>query len=96
VFTGDTIRSLRDALGMTAGQFAALIGVHPATLYRWEAKKGGTARLDPMQHRLLAVIHERLQASVDRDEWTRVLRNDLLIGGGLYALYRLLSSVFDP
>lgn len=83
---------------MTADQFAALLGVHPATLYRWEAKGSEPVRLDPMQLRLLVALQEQAQqhqSDEARSDWAQGLITALLIGGGLFALFKLLEAVFE-
>ncbi|MCA9635210.1 MAG: helix-turn-helix domain-containing protein [Myxococcales bacterium] len=98
MFTGDSIRALRETVGMTVDQFATLLGIHPATLYRWEAKGGEAVRLDPMQLRLLVALQEQAQkhqSEADRKDWAQTLLTALLIGGGLFALFKLLEAVFE-
>ncbi len=36
VLTGETIRALRERLGLTQVEFAALLDAHPITVSRWE------------------------------------------------------------
>ena len=51
--TGRSIAKLRESLGLTAPEFAAQLGVTPATVYRWESVKG---RLK-LQSRPLAAVN---------------------------------------
>ncbi|WAS91921.1 helix-turn-helix domain-containing protein [Nannocystis punicea] len=98
MFTGNAIRELREKLGMTPEQFAGLLGVHPSSLYRWEAKHDDVVRLDPMQLRILTALRDELnrkQHPREQAEWGQVLLTALLIGGGLFALFKLLEAVFD-
>lgn len=98
VFTGNDIRDLREALGMTPAQFATLLGIHPATLYRWEAKGGEPVRLDPMQLGILTALRDefgRRTATGSGDEWVAALLGALLVGGGLFAIFKLLEAVFE-
>lgn len=37
--TGAEVTAVREALGLTTAQFAALAGVHPQTPHRWEASR---------------------------------------------------------
>lgn len=97
MFTGNSIRHLREALGMTCDQFASLIGVHPSTLYRWEAKGDEAVRLDPMQLRILMVLQEELnrrKTPKAQLEWGQLLLGALVVGGGLFALYKFLEAVY--
>lgn len=98
VFTGHDIRDLREALNMTPSQFATLLGIHPATLYRWEAKGSEPVRLDPMQLGLLTALRDeyrRRTAKGGGDEWVAALVGALVVGGGLFALFKLLEAVFE-
>jgi len=38
--TGKSVARLRGKQGLSVAQFAAQLGVSPATVYRWEATKG--------------------------------------------------------
>lgn len=98
MFTGTMIKALREALGFTADHFAGLMGVHPATLYRWEAKGDEPARLDPMQLRILMALQDELkkkQTTKAQAEWGEALLSALIIGGGLFALYKVLEAVYE-
>ena len=88
---GSDVVALRGDVGMTPFEFAELLGIHASTIYRWEKRGPTPVRMDPMQARLLAVLRHVLQrdASV-----APVLREALLISGGLYAIYRLLRVVY--
>lgn len=98
MFTGNAIRGLREALGMKSEQFAGLLGVHPSSLYRWEAKGDEAVRLDPMQLRILTVLRDELNRKPPeaRTEWGEALLSALLVGGGLFALFKVLEAVFTP
>lgn len=81
---------------MTPEQFAGLVGVHQSSLYRWEAKGDEVVRLDPMQVRLLVALREELgrKRPEEQIEWGKALLAALVIGGGLFALFKLLETVF--
>ena len=98
MFTGVQIRAVRASLGMTVEQFAGVVGVHQATLYRWEAKAAKVVRLDPLQTRLMFAVCDVLnrQRPEEAAAWGAELAADLVIGGGLFALYRLLTVVYGP
>ncbi len=50
------IKAVRKRLGLTGSKFAALLGVHPVTLRRWEA---GLRPVSPMAERLLLLLAKR-------------------------------------
>jgi transcriptional regulator with XRE-family HTH domain len=54
------LRSIRASLGYTQARFAALVGVHPLTVSRWEC---GTLEPTPIDVRLLRVI----EIAISRD-----------------------------
>ena len=54
--TPTALRKLRGRLGLTQSKFAALLGVHPITLAKWE---GGTRGMSATTKRLLRVLAER-------------------------------------
>lgn len=98
VFTGNDIQRLREALNMSPVQFASLLGIHLATLYRWEAKGDAQVRLDPMQLGVLLALQEQLnrqRTAKQQEEWAAALLGALVIGGGLFALYKILEAAFD-
>jgi len=45
--TGTQVRELRAALSLDPTHFAQLLGVHPSTLYRWEAAGDVSVRVEP-------------------------------------------------
>ena len=95
--TGNRVRQLREDLGMTPGQFASLIGVHPSTLYRWEAAHEGQLRMDPMQLQLMTLLEREVakrKSAEARSELGSAIVTALLVGGGMFALFKLLEAVF--
>jgi putative zinc finger/helix-turn-helix YgiT family protein len=65
---GEEIRLLRKHLGRNAGELAALMGVDPKTLSRWENSK---QRMGPVAERLLRLVvrqHLRPDAGAFSDE----------------------------
>lgn len=60
--TSPALRKLRDGLGYTQVRFAALLGVHPLTISRWEC---GTLVPSPAGLRLLRAIESALSLEPD-------------------------------
>ena len=54
--TPDQVKRLRRKLGLTGSKFAALLGVHPVTLRRWEA---GLRPVSPMAEKLMRLLAQR-------------------------------------
>lgn len=64
--TGARIRKIREQLGLTQEQFAAVLGIHVVTLSRWEndaPHKPTPYQLDII--RLLAKAHDPEQAGIE-------------------------------
>jgi len=53
--TGKSVARLRGKLGMSVPEFAELLGVSPASVYRWEST-AGPLRLHARNHELLAAL----------------------------------------
>lgn len=49
------VRALRRKLGLTGSRFAALLGVHPVTVRKWET---GAQAISPMAARLMRLLAE--------------------------------------
>ena len=92
--SGDEIRKLREALGMTVAQFAQLMGVHATTAYRWETAKG-TVTLDPLHASLLMRLKQTMDSKTrsDRAKWAKALMAGVLLGGTLTGLAILLAEL---
>jgi hypothetical protein len=93
--TGIQLKDLREQVGMTIPNFSTLLGVHVGTVYRWEAAGGGQLNFDPLHERIIAHMNcEAAAKSLNaRTKWGNDLVQALLIGGTLFALAKLLSSV---
>lgn len=94
--TGADVVRLRQELGMSVTLFAELLGVHRASVYRWERAGGELLVLDPLPERLLL----RLQQTVEqrptngaRRAWRDGLRKAVLTGGTLQGLALLLDGL---
>lgn len=86
---GDDVKRIRADYGLSALELAQLLGVHPSTVYRWEGCEWEDAKIDGAALRLLQVIE---------DAWPTVppgqVSADIRVGGGLYAMYRILGVFF--
>lgn len=69
--------------------FAAFLGVHVSTVYRWELAKG-TLELDTLQRLILEAIDRHRDR---RAEIRTAIVDGLIEGGTLVALYRVLTIV---
>ena len=56
--TGNSVRRLRDKLGMTVPEFAQEVEMSASTVYRWESTRG-RLRLQDKTYVLLACLHQR-------------------------------------
>lgn len=92
--TGAEIRQLRVALGMDAQKFAQVLQVHPTTLYRWELTIG-EVRIEPFQAQLIELLRQQTSARTKPADLGKALLTALLLGGAIYALYKLLEGSFS-
>jgi hypothetical protein len=95
------VQWVRTSLGADQIRFAQLMGVHPTTAYRWEAKEhlAQPLKIEPFQLQILAVLKQQLEArqtTAERAKFAEAVLQGLLIGGGLFALFRLLQVAFEP
>lgn len=77
-------------LGLTVPEVAALLGVAPSTVYRWE-----TTVPDPRSRALLEALEEVARRADAADVGARV-RRALRLHGQLAALYALLDCLYGP
>lgn len=82
---------------MNVNQFATLMGVHVATVYRWEQKEKEIVRLDPLQANIFLVLLSKFQEWTieERDSFSKELIEAIMIRGGLFGLFKLLKLIFD-
>lgn len=90
---GRRVTEIREALGLNRGQFAELMGVHSASVYRWESARGELI-VDPFHGRLLALMDSTKAGALPR--LGRRVIPALMTRGPLYALHRLLAGLFKP
>ena len=95
--TGDEVKALRVALGLTSSEFASLLGTHLSSVYRWESFENQPASIDPLRRNVLVALQHDIQAQVSANqaaELQAAVAKALLLGGGLFALYQLLKHIF--
>lgn len=96
-FTGEEVFTLRVHLGLSQVEFASLLGVSLASVYRWESQKVTTLRLDRGTTRLMhAACHYYEQAARRGDEHVGLeLVQAIALRGGLYGLFVMLKAIFE-
>jgi len=87
-------RAVREALGLSIPQFAAVLGVHQSTVHRWETADE-PVRVGGIPASVLAALRERaVHGQFDpgqAQQAGREISNALVIGGVLVALALLIS-----
>jgi transcriptional regulator with XRE-family HTH domain len=92
--TGNDVRSIRNALGLTMAQFAHVLGVHPSTVQRWELTGANRVTVEGVPLTVLTALRARVleqanglraAANAGQDVSTK-----LATGGVLLALTVLL------
>ena len=74
-----------------------VLGVHPSTIYRWETAGPSPVRVDQMQFQILAVVDREIgkrKTAEGRAKLAEEILNGLIVGGGLFALFKILQAVF--
>jgi DNA-binding transcriptional regulator YiaG len=96
---GADISKLRTTLGFDAGHFAALLGIHSSTLYRWEKRAANEVRAEPLQCRLIAALGTVVSRYEHPPDNARTFGANLLgaviTGGTLRGIHCLLARLFD-
>ncbi len=97
--TGNEIRVIRQAFGLSIDQFARVIGVHPVTLNRWELVGDEHPRIDGMPFNILLGLRQRILNGTQHRRRMRAAAERkgaeigqlLALGGILLALAALLD-----
>jgi transcriptional regulator with XRE-family HTH domain len=91
--TGRHVRRLREALGLDQFAFAAVLGVHVSTVYRWETLP--RVSVDPLQAEILKQLQLRLAQRRRLDDAGQAVVQGLIAGGMLLGLAALLKFLSD-
>jgi DNA-binding XRE family transcriptional regulator len=89
---GHQLRTAREALGLTRQDLAAVVGVHSATLYRWEDP--GAPPPEGLAASLLAAVLD-VACREDAAQLGRALRHAVRMRGSTFAVYLLLREFFS-
>lgn len=95
--TGDNIAKIRNLIGLTADQFAAVLAVHPGTVRRWEGAGPELLAIDGVAAEVLARL-DREARGVDAGTMEQVgerVANALLMGSAVAGLFVLLKWLLD-
>lgn len=85
--SGPGIRTLRESMGLSVTQFAAVLGVHPNSVHRWERLHDAPVEGVPLA--VISGLRERLERPVPKHDAAAVgkqVQNKLAIGGMVLAL----------
>ena len=92
--TGEEVRTIRTALGLSVADFATVLSVHPSSVHRWEAARQSSAPIEGVARPLLTALGPRVfaneQAKRDAAEAGKQVAAALITAGLLGALIALL------
>lgn len=89
------IKDLRKVLGLTGADLAALVGVNPSSVHRWENDEGS---IDPGSDSILQVIAvclDNKKSKKARAEFIASVTRALAVGGRLKGLHVVLCDHFE-
>ena len=84
--TGHAVRDLRISLGVTSRTFAALFGVNPSTIYRWESRAERAVVIEGLPRIVLTLLAQRARLAGDPAALGATLTDAIVQGGTLRAL----------
>jgi transcriptional regulator with XRE-family HTH domain len=86
------VKKLRQDLRFSPMKFAALLGVNPSTIYRWEAKQSTGPEGAPLA--ILYALRALMVTSTgtEQNKLRKWLREHLYVGGLTYVLIKLFKS----
>lgn len=93
--TGKDIKNLREAISITPETLATILGVNTSTVYRWEFNED-IELADSLQKKILLVLMQQ-ESKADNSGKRYMgdsITNNVMINGGLYALYQILNNQF--
>jgi len=92
---GKDVREIREALRLTVGQFALVLGVHPSSIHRWESSAAAEPKIEGVAKAVLVALHERSLAGSAAKRRAALkgqeISNTLAVGGLLLALGLLIA-----
>jgi len=97
--SGDRVRIIREALGMTVPQFSTVIAVHPGTVHRWEAAGPAEVPIDGVAAGVLAALDQKVRrntgpaADFNPGDVGQQVVQALMVGGALLALGLLIGEL---
>jgi len=92
---GLEIAAIRGALGLSAAQFAQVLGVHPSSVHRWEAVGKESVTVDGVAANLLVALAQDIKKRRDAAKVGEAIGQALMIGGTLIALGVLVNWLTD-
>lgn len=92
MMTGDDVRAVREAVGLSGRAFAALLHVHEVTYYRWENSGPEAVPIEGLPGRLLQRTSQLIKAGKPIDIDHELVRL-LVVEGSLHALQRFLTKI---
>lgn len=88
------VSDVREAMGLDPFAFAAVLGVHVSTVYRWEKK--GSAHVDPLQFKILDALYKRLTPKKSLSDLGEKVIAKLSSGGGTFVgLHTVLTFLIN-
>ncbi|MBI2059202.1 MAG: hypothetical protein HYT87_05465 [Nitrospirae bacterium] len=101
--TGQEIEDLRECLGLSPIQLAKAAGVHPSSIFRWEAAGGKEVRLDPLARQVLGILQSeclKLRRAADQRHFGKEIAKAAAVGGLILAAgvlaARLYGTIVSP
>jgi len=92
--SGQDVKRIRERLKLSVPQFATILGVHPGTVYRWEAARHEEVSVEGTAKTVLEALRFRLAGGeaepANSTETDRVLQA-YLVGGALLGLAAIIA-----
>jgi len=96
--TLNELRYIREKLRLSTRAFAAVFGVAPSSLYRWESTPtpAGELRMDPFRQQLFTVLRDRLRGSSEQElsQLAGDVEQAFARSGSLFALKVVLDFIY--
>lgn len=93
--SGQDVRGIRQALGLSVIQFATVLGVHPSSVHRWESAASTAVPIEGVAWTVMSALRARVLSSTKAEKLKaaaagRRVSDELATGGVLMALAVLL------